>query len=94
MFWVNLILKYTAWIPAILFSVENWRIWYWNRYARGNEKPMPYYPVVGGLFFFLAFSLNLPADYGYWAYLALILDYGCLPLGLQTVLCYLHRRQK
>ena len=93
--WVFLVvLKYLYIIPALLFTVENWRIWYWNRYARpAAEAPMRCYPVVGGLFLFLSLSHLLPVEYGYAAYLALILDYGCLPLALQC-LCRMIFRKK
>ncbi len=95
MFWVNLILKFAAWVPGLLFSIENWRIWYWNRYARpAAEAPMRCYPVVGGLFLFLSLANTLPAEYGYAAYAALVLDYGCLPLGLHCLYRCVSRKKQ
>ena len=87
------VLGYLFIIPALLFTVENWRIWYWNRYKRPEqEAPMRYYPVVGGLFLFLVFTKFIPMEYGLLSYTALLLDYGCFPLACVSLRRYLRRK--
>lgn len=79
--WIFYILGCIFALPGLLIAAENWRIWYWNRFKRGSEAPLGYYPVIGGFLLFLAARQCLPEEHGLWAFLALLLDFGCLPLA-------------
>lgn len=81
--------NYLSVIPGVLFAVENWRIWYWNHFKRGDESAAKYYPFIGSLFLFIFLNTTLP---GLWAYAALVLDYACLPMCAHW--CYSRLRHR
>lgn len=66
-----------------LFAVENWRAWLYNSFKREDgDTPARYYPLVGCIVMFYALSLALRPGYELWAFTALLLDFGCLPLAI------------
>lgn len=67
---------------GLIFSIDNWCILRHNTKNRGKESPAAYNPFIGGLFLLWALSIVLPAHMGLWAYIALVIDYGCLPMCL------------
>ncbi|MBE6420163.1 MAG: hypothetical protein E7031_08535 [Akkermansiaceae bacterium] len=75
-----------------IFSIENWCILRHNIKNRGQGAPVPYYPFIGSLFLFWALCIILPLHLGYWCYLALVLDYGCLPMCLHWCCNHLSHR--
>lgn len=80
-------------VPGMLFAAENWRIWYWNRFKRGSEPALAYYPVIGGFLLFMAARQVLPEEHGLWAFLSLLIDFGCLPLAFMSCRRLLRKKQ-
>lgn len=67
---------------GLIFCIDNWCILCHNIKNRGKEAPIPYYPFVGSLFLMVAISMVLPPHLALWGYIALVIDYGCLPMCL------------
>ena len=66
-----------------LCAVENWRAWFYNTFRRKSGAPHArYYPLLGCIIIFYGLSLILRTGYELWAFLALVLDFGCIPLAI------------
>ena len=70
--------------PLFIIS-RNWYI-FWLIHIKKTESPN-WTPILGGMLVFLAL-LALGKPYYYWCWLAFVIDYGCLPGIIESVIYY------
>lgn len=71
-----------ALIPGALYAIDNWRAWYRNTFHAKEGGQAEYHPLIGTILLFWGFSILAPDGFELWPTCALLLDFGCVPLGL------------